>query len=48
MSFVDHYLLYFRQWFITHPLPFQSLFTESLLREQLLALPAFSSVLRAL
>jgi hypothetical protein len=32
MSFVDHYLPYFRQWLITHPLlallSFQFLFTE--------------------
>jgi hypothetical protein len=51
ISFVDHYLLYFRQWFITcllsALLPFQSLFTESLCGVQLLALPPFSSVLTA-
>jgi hypothetical protein len=51
MSFVDHYLPYFRQWLITHPLlaclPFQPLFTESSCGDQLLALPPFSSVLSA-
>jgi hypothetical protein len=34
LIFVDHYLPYFRQWLITHPLlallPFQPLFTESI------------------
>jgi hypothetical protein len=42
MSFVDHYLPYFGQRLITHPLssvlPFQPLFTESSCRDQLLAL----------
>jgi hypothetical protein len=43
MSFVDHYLPYFRQQLITHPLstllPFQSLFTESSQGDILLASP---------
>jgi hypothetical protein len=43
MSFVDSYLPYFKQELITCPLlallPFQSLFTESLHKDQLLALP---------
>jgi hypothetical protein len=51
MSFVDHYLLYFRHWLIICPLlallPFQSLFTECLSGDQLLALPPFSDALRA-
>jgi hypothetical protein len=51
MSFVDHYLPYFRQQLFTCPLcallPFQSLFTESLHRDQLLALPPSSSDLSA-
>jgi hypothetical protein len=51
MSFVDCYLPYFRQQLITHLLsallPFQSLFTESSHREQLLASPSFFSVLTA-
>jgi hypothetical protein len=46
MSFVDCYLPYFRQWLITHPLSAlflkQSLFTESLCRDELLAPPPFS------
>jgi hypothetical protein len=52
MSFVDSYLPYFKQWLITRPLlallPFQSLFTESLCEDQLLALSPLSGVLRAL
>jgi hypothetical protein len=51
MSFVDHCLLYFWQELITCPLsallPFQSLFTESKQRDQLLAPLPFSSVFRA-
>jgi hypothetical protein len=51
MSFVDHYLPYFRQWLITHLLsallPFQPLLTESSHGDQLLAPPLFSSVLTA-
>jgi hypothetical protein len=51
MSFVDHYLPYFRQQLITHPLsdllPFRSLFTESSCGGQLLAPPSFFSVLTA-
>jgi hypothetical protein len=43
---LDHYLVYFRQRLITHPLsaalPFQSLFTESSHGDQLLAPSAFS------
>jgi hypothetical protein len=43
MSFVNHYLSYFRQRLITCPmsacLPFQALFTESSRGDQLLALP---------
>jgi hypothetical protein len=50
MSFVDHYLSYFRQWLIPSPplalLPFQSLFTESSHVDQLLAFPHFSVALR--
>jgi hypothetical protein len=50
MSFVDHYLPYFRQLLITCPLSalllFQSLFTESSCGDQLLA-PSHFSVLRA-
>jgi hypothetical protein len=49
MSFVDCYLPYFRQWLITCPLtallPFQPLFTESSLGDQLLAPPPFSCAL---
>jgi hypothetical protein len=49
ISFVDRYLFYCRQWLITIPLsdllPFQPLFTESLLADQLLALPPFSGAL---
>jgi hypothetical protein len=49
MSFVGHYLPYFRQGLITYLLsallPFQTLFTESSHGDQLLALPAFSGVL---
>jgi hypothetical protein len=49
MSFVDHYLLYFRKQLITGTLsallPFQPLFTESSHRDQLLALSPFSSAL---
>jgi hypothetical protein len=49
MSFVDCYLLYFRQWFITRLLsallPFQSFFTECSHGDQLLAPPPFSGVL---
>jgi hypothetical protein len=49
MSFVDHYLPYFRQWLTTHPLsallPFQSLFTASSCGDQLLAPPPFSNAL---
>jgi hypothetical protein len=41
MIFVDHYLSYFRQQLITHPLPallhFHPLFIESLCGDQLLA-----------
>jgi hypothetical protein len=52
MSFVDHYLLYFRQWLITGLLsallPFQHLFTESSHGDQLLAVPTFSGVLLVL
>jgi hypothetical protein len=44
MSFVDHYLPYFRQWFIIGPLlaflPFQPLFTEGSHGDQLLAFPS--------
>jgi hypothetical protein len=44
--FVDHYLLYFRQWLLPYllsaHLPFQALFTESSHGQQLLALPPFS------
>jgi hypothetical protein len=51
MSFVDRYLPYFRQQLITYPLSallsFQSLFTESSCRDQLLASPPFSSAPRA-
>jgi hypothetical protein len=51
MSFVDHYLPYFWQWLIFHLLsallPFQSLFTESLHGNQLLAPPPFSGTLSA-
>jgi hypothetical protein len=51
MSFVDRYLLYFRQWLITHPLSahltFQPLFTLSSHENQLLAPPPFSGALRA-
>jgi hypothetical protein len=51
MSFVDHYLPYFTQQFITHLLStllhFQPLFTESLCGDQLLAPPHFSGVLSA-
>jgi hypothetical protein len=51
MDFVDHYLPYFRQRLITHPLsaflPFQPLFTESSHGDQLLAPPSFSGVLSA-
>jgi hypothetical protein len=51
MSFVDHFLPYFRQRLITGPLsallPFQPLLTESSCRDQLLALPTFSGVLSA-
>jgi hypothetical protein len=43
MSFVDHYLPYFRQWLITSLLlallPFQPLLAESFHGDQLLALP---------
>jgi hypothetical protein len=43
MSFVDHYLSYFRQWLITLPLsallPFQPLFTERSHGDQLLDPP---------
>jgi hypothetical protein len=46
MSFVDRYLLCFRQWLITHLLSallsFQSLFTESSHGDQFLAHPLFS------
>jgi hypothetical protein len=49
MSIVDHYLPYYRQWLITHPLsvllPFKPLFTESLHGGQLLAPPLFSAAL---
>jgi hypothetical protein len=52
MIFVDLYLPYFRQRLITcllsALLPFQPLFTESLCRDQLLALLSFSSVLQQL
>jgi hypothetical protein len=45
MSFVNHYLPYFRQQLVAHPLsallPFQSLFTESLHGGQLIAPPPF-------
>jgi hypothetical protein len=48
---VDHCLPYFRQCLITLPLPghlpFQSLFTESLHGDQVLAPPSSSIVLRA-
>jgi hypothetical protein len=51
ISFVDHCLPYFRQCLITLPLPghlpFQSLFTESLHGDQVLAPPSSSIVLRA-
>jgi hypothetical protein len=51
MSFVPHYLPYFRQWLITHwlsvCLPFQSMFTESLHGDLILALLPSSGVLRA-
>jgi hypothetical protein len=51
MSFVDHYLPYFRQRLTTHPLlaclPFQTLFTVSLCAYQLLAPHSFSGALRA-
>jgi hypothetical protein len=51
VSFVDCYLLYFRQWFITGPLSvlltFQLLFTESSRGDYLLAPPPFSIVLSA-
>jgi hypothetical protein len=51
VSFVDHYLPYFRQQLITGPLlallPFQSLFTEDSCRDQLLTPPPFSSTLTA-
>jgi hypothetical protein len=51
MSFVDHYLPYFRQQLITCSLlallPFQLLFTESSCRYQLLAPPHFSGALSA-
>jgi hypothetical protein len=51
MSFVDCYLPYFRQQFITCPLlallPFQPLFTESSREDQLLSFPPFSGVLTA-
>jgi hypothetical protein len=51
MSFMDYYLPYFRQQLITCPpsalLTFQSLFTESSRRDQLLALPPFSDALTA-
>jgi hypothetical protein len=51
MNFVDCYLPYFRQWLITSMLstllPFQSMFTETLPRDQLLPPPSFSSVLTA-
>jgi hypothetical protein len=49
MSFVGHYLTYFRQPLITRPLsallPFQHLSTESACGNQLLAPPPFSFVL---
>jgi hypothetical protein len=49
MSFVDHYLPYFRQQLITHLLLalllFQSLFTESSCGDQLLGPSPFSGVL---
>jgi hypothetical protein len=51
MSFVDHCLPYFRHQLITRLLsaflPFQSLFTESSLRDHLLAPPPFSGVISA-
>jgi hypothetical protein len=51
MSFVDRYLIYFRQWLITHLLsallPFQPLFTESSCGDQHLAPSPFSGVLSA-
>jgi hypothetical protein len=51
MSFVDCYLPYFRHWLITHLLwallPFQPLFTEGSLTDQLLVPPCFSSALSA-
>jgi hypothetical protein len=51
MIFVDHYLPYFRQQLITHPLsallPFQLLFTESSYGDQLLAPPPFSCAFSA-
>jgi hypothetical protein len=46
MSFVDHYLPYFRHWFSTHLLlallPFQHLFTEVCSEISSLPLPPFS------
>jgi hypothetical protein len=49
MSFVDHYLPYFRQQLITclllALLPFHPLFTESLRGDHLLAPPSFSGAL---
>jgi hypothetical protein len=51
MSFVDHYLPYFRLWLVTHLLSavlnFQPLFTESLCGDQLLDSPLFSCELSA-
>jgi hypothetical protein len=51
ISFVERYLPYFRQCFITRPLspllPFQSLFNESSHGHQLLVLPLFSGALTA-
>jgi hypothetical protein len=48
-SFVDCYLPYFRQWLINHLLlailPFQHLFTENLVGDQLLVPPPFSGAL---
>jgi hypothetical protein len=49
MSFLNHYLPYFKQQLITHLLlallPFQHLFTESPHRDLLLAPPPFSDAL---
>jgi hypothetical protein len=51
MTFVVHYLPYFRQWLITHPvsvlLPFHALFTTISHSYQLLAPVPFSGVLSA-